>query len=114
MDGLKGNLDEMERNVNDLMNKEMKEREKLEADMKMALEEEKMLRGQDMGILKFNLNEGIKEIKDSNDAAKAALDKSLEEERDERQTQAMDLLEKLDKDKRYDSCIFLQYMDGCF
>ena len=65
----------MERNTNELLGKEGKERERVEADLKMALEEEKMLRGQDMGILKFNLSEGVKEIKEANDAAKAALDK---------------------------------------
>merc|ERR1712029_1022684 len=68
VDGLKGNLDEMERNVGDLLNKERGDREKGDADLKMALEEEKMLRAQDTEILKFNLNEGMKEIKDSNEA----------------------------------------------
>ena len=100
VDELKGNMDEMEKNVADLLNKERSDREKLEADMKMAVEEEKMLRGQDIGILKFNLNEGVKEIKDAVDANKANLDKVLEEEREERQAQNMDVIDKLDKDKR--------------
>merc|ERR1719414_2280385 len=81
VDELKGNLDEMELNVADLINKERSDREKLEADTKMALEEEKMLRGQDVGILKFNLNEGIKEIRDAVAENKAGLDKAFEEER---------------------------------
>ena len=37
--------------------------DKLANDMKMGLEEEKMLRGQDIGILKFNLTEGLDETK---------------------------------------------------
>ena len=42
--------------VNDELNQDL---DKLENDLKMGLEEEKMLRGQDIGILKFNLNEGM-------------------------------------------------------
>jgi len=38
--------------------------DKAASDLKMGLEEEKLLRGQDMEILKFNLSEGMKDLKE--------------------------------------------------
>jgi len=66
----------------------------------MALEEEKMLRAQDIGIIRFNLNEGIKEAQDAAKANKLDLDKMLEEEREDRNNQSTGLLDKIDKEKR--------------
>jgi hypothetical protein len=93
-------MDEMEKNVADALENEKTDREKLADDTKMALEEEKMLRAQDIGIIRFNLNEGIKEAQDAAKGNKQELDKMLEEEREDRNSQNVDLLDKIDKEKR--------------
>ena len=46
-------MDEMEKNVADALENEKADREKLAGDTKMALEEEKMLRAQDIGIIRL-------------------------------------------------------------
>ena len=46
-------MDEMEKNVADALETEKSDREKLADDTKMALEEEKMLRAQDIGIIRL-------------------------------------------------------------
>ena len=46
-------MDEMEKNVADALESEKSDREKLADDTKMALEEEKMLRAQDIGIIRL-------------------------------------------------------------
>ena len=50
---LKSGIDEMEKNVADALENEKADREKLAGDTKMALEEEKMLRAQDIGIIRL-------------------------------------------------------------
>ena len=49
---------------------------------------------------RFNLNEGIQEAKDAAKQNKEELDKMLEEEREDRGNQSIDLLDKIDKEKR--------------
>lgn len=90
----KNNTQESLKHLEEITEEHNQDLDKLENDLKMGLEEEKMLRGQDMGILKFNLNEGMNEIKDGQEKYKAALDKILEEERDERVAQNNELLGK--------------------
>ena len=90
----KGDTEESLKHLEEITEEHNQDLDKLENDLKMGLEEEKMLRGQDMGILKFNLNEGMNEIKDGQEKYKAALDKILEEERDERVAQNNELLGK--------------------
>ena len=51
--GIKTDMDEMEKNVADALENEKLNREKLGDDTKMALEEEKMLRAQDIGIIRL-------------------------------------------------------------
>ena len=46
-------MDEIEKNVADALENEKSQREKLGDDTKMALEEEKMLRAQDIGIIRL-------------------------------------------------------------
>ena len=60
----KNNTEESLKHLEEITEEHNQDLDKLENDLKMGLEEEKMLRGQDMGILKFNLNEGMKEIKE--------------------------------------------------
>ena len=55
---LKNNLEESIKHLDEINEELNQDLDKLENDLKMGLEEEKMLRGQDIGILKFNLNEG--------------------------------------------------------
>ena len=74
--------------------------ERLSNDLKMGLEEEKMLRGQDIGILKFNLTEGVDEMKGLLEDHKSKMSNCIEEERDERINQTTDLLNKIDTEKR--------------
>ena len=50
---IKMGMDEMEKNVADALESEKADREKLAGDTKMALEEEKMLRAQDIGIIRL-------------------------------------------------------------
>ena len=50
---IKTNLDEMEKNVIDALESEKGDREKMADDTKMAFEEEKMLRAQDIGIIRL-------------------------------------------------------------
>ena len=50
---IKMGMDEMEKNVADALENEKTDREKLADDTKMALEEEKMLRAQDIGIIRL-------------------------------------------------------------
>lgn len=50
---VKMGMDEMEKNVADALETEKSDREKLADDTKMALEEEKMLRAQDIGIIRL-------------------------------------------------------------
>ena len=55
---LRNNLEESIKHLDEINEELNQDLDKLENDLKMGLEEEKMLRGQDIGILKFNLNEG--------------------------------------------------------
>ena len=55
---LRNNLEDSIKHLEDINEELNQDLDKLENDLKMGLEEEKMLRGQDIGILKFNLNEG--------------------------------------------------------
>ena len=49
---VKATMDELEKNVADALETEKNDREKLAEDTKMAFEEEKMLRAQDIGIIR--------------------------------------------------------------
>jgi hypothetical protein len=85
----------MDGDVSEALQQGQKDIEKLAADLKMGLEEEKLLRGQDIGILKFNINEGLKDVKeDLVKNNKADLEKVVEEEREERLQQNVELLDK--------------------
>ena len=53
----KNEIDESLKHLDDVTDELGQDLDKLANDLKMGLEEEKMLRGQDIGILKFNLNE---------------------------------------------------------
>ncbi len=91
---LKENLSNMDGDVSEALQQGQKDIEKLAADLKMGLEEEKLLRGQDIGILKFNINEGLKDVKEDLVKNKADLEKVVEEEREERLQQNVELLDK--------------------
>ena len=56
---LRNNLEESIKHLDEINEELNQDLDKLENDLKMGLEEEKMLRGQDIGILKFNLNDQL-------------------------------------------------------
>jgi hypothetical protein len=70
------------------------------SEIKMAIEEEKMLRGQDNEILKLNLQQGVTDLTNQFEEHKQAVDKITEEEKEERNSQYDDMINRVDKEKR--------------
>jgi hypothetical protein len=91
-------MEETVKHLEEINEDQNKDLDRLEKDLKMGLEEEKMLRGQDIGLIKFNLNEGIGEMKEALEGHKKNVEKVLEEEREDRQVQNTNILDKIDKE----------------
>ena len=100
MAALRSNLTNVEADVAAKARQDSDGQQRQLGELKMALEEEKMLRGQDNEILKLSLQQGVADLNGQFDEQKRAADKFLEDEREERNSQYDDMIHRVDKEKR--------------
>ena len=90
---VEGQLEARAKSDNDDHDRQMSE-------LKMAIEEEKMLRGQDNEIVKMTLQQGVADLNNQVEEHKEKVKKTLEEDKDERTAQYDDLICRVDKERR--------------